>query len=124
GLTHDPAAVHREAVLAAQREPGLLELEQLVRRAVDGDLLLVALTAARAALADAAASGRGAYPRGGWGRRNRNGARRGARLLRFSSRGSRGGLVQIRARRPEQFGGARKAHAAGHRASTSFASER
>ena len=49
-LAHDPAAVDDHPVVAAQRQPRPLQLEQLLGRAVDGDLLVVLLPAARPAV--------------------------------------------------------------------------
>src|SRR5690606_32728186 len=40
-LADDPATVHRHAVLGSQREPGLLQRQQLLRADVHGDLLVV-----------------------------------------------------------------------------------
>src|SRR6266576_3767263 len=50
GLANDPAAVDCEAVLGAQVQARGLDVDQLVGRAVDGDLLLVPLPAARRAI--------------------------------------------------------------------------
>src|SRR5919198_3066793 len=54
GLADDAPAIDHQAVLAAEVESGGLQVEQLLRRAVDGDLLLVPLPAARHPIRDAA----------------------------------------------------------------------
>src|ERR1019366_570392 len=46
-LTHDAPAVYRQTVRPPQRQPSVLDLEQLLRRAVHGDLLVMALTSGR-----------------------------------------------------------------------------
>src|SRR6266545_902696 len=50
GLANDPAAVDGEAVLGAQVQARGLDVDQFIGRAVDGDLLLVPLPAARRAI--------------------------------------------------------------------------
>src|SRR6266516_5028591 len=71
GLANDPTAVDGEAVLGSQVQARGLDVDQLVGRAVDGDLLLVPLPAARRAIADRAdapptAGGPGDDWRGAW----------------------------------------------------------
>src|SRR4051794_34458912 len=49
GLPDEPAAVDGQPLVTSQREPGVLDVEQLVRGDVDGHLLVVTHAAARLA---------------------------------------------------------------------------
>ena len=109
-LADQPAAVDGQPVVAAQRQPGVLEVEQLVGGDVDGHLLVVPDPAARAS--------RGSPASAGLRRRLLGGLAAGSAAPRVGSASS-GTTVGA-----EQVVGRRQAHASRQRASTSLASWR